>query len=43
VLIRTGNIPKHWYDLYDHAGYSVTGESVTKMQQKDELEKFIER
>lgn len=25
VLIRTGDVPKHWYDLYDHKGYSVDG------------------
>jgi hypothetical protein len=25
VLLRTGNIPKHWYELYDHKGYSVSG------------------
>jgi len=24
-LLRTGNIPKHWYELYDHKGYSVDG------------------
>ena len=43
VLIRTGNVPEHWYDLYDHQGYSVNGKQVTKMVEKDELEKFIER
>ena len=26
VLIRTGNVPDHWYDLYEHQGYSVKGE-----------------
>jgi hypothetical protein len=25
VLLRTGNVPQKWYDLYDHKGYSVTG------------------
>lgn len=25
VLLRTGDVPKHWYDLYDHKGYSVSG------------------
>jgi hypothetical protein len=25
VLLRVGNIPKHWYDLYDHKGYGVDG------------------
>ena len=26
VLIRTGNVPEHWYDLYEHRGYSVKGQ-----------------
>ena len=24
-LLRIGNIPKHWYDLYEHKGYGVDG------------------
>lgn len=43
VLLRTGDVPREWYELYDHAGYSVTGEAVKKMPQSDELTKFIER
>lgn len=43
VLLRTGNVPKEWYDLYDHKGYSVSGQQVTKMVEGDELQKFIER
>ena len=31
VLIRTGNVPEHWYDLYDHKGYSVKGQAVAKL------------
>lgn len=30
VLIRTGSVPKHWYDTYDHVGYSVKGQKVEK-------------
>ncbi|MEY4881789.1 MAG: hypothetical protein RLZ87_1218 [Armatimonadota bacterium] len=37
VLLRTGNVPKHWYDLYDHKGYSVSGQAVPKMIEGDEL------
>ena len=37
VLLRTGNIPKHWYDLYDHKGYGVKGKQVEKMVSADEL------
>ena len=28
VLLRTGDVPRKWYDLYDHKGYSVTGQPV---------------
>jgi hypothetical protein len=37
VLLRNGNIPKHWYDLYEHKGYSVKGDKVGKMPEKDEI------
>ena len=43
MLIRTGNIPRHWYDLYDHKGYSVKGKQVEKLAEKDELQKFLEK
>ena len=43
VLIRTGNVPKEWYDLYEHQGYSVKGQPVKKLEDKDELERFLER
>ena len=36
-LLRTGNVPKRWYDLYDHKGYSVDGKQVSKPLEKDEL------
>ena len=43
VLLRTGNVPRKWYELYDHQGYDVKGRKVVKMPEQDELEKFIER
>ena len=43
MLVRTGNIPKHWYDLYDHKGYSVKGKLIEKLAEKDELQKFLEK
>ena len=43
VLLRTGNVPRRWYELYDHQGYDVKGRKVAKMPEQDELEKFIER
>ena len=35
--LRTGNIPKHWYDLYDHKGYTKDGKPMEKMAEKDEI------
>ena len=43
VLLRTGDVPKKWYDLYDHKGYGVDGKQVEKMLEKDELQKFVEK
>lgn len=43
VLLRNGNVPNHWYDLYDHRGYGVSGGKVGKMEQQDEVEKFVEK
>ena len=43
VLVRTGDVPQHWYELYDHSGYSVDGKPVEKLIEPDELAKFIER
>lgn len=43
VLIRTGNIPKHWYDNYDHVGYTVKGEKVGRSKENDEIEEFLRK
>lgn len=43
VLLRTGNVPKKWYELYDHKGYDIKGQKVGKLPEQDELQKFIER
>jgi ribosome biogenesis protein ERB1 len=42
-LLRNGNVPQKWYDLYDHKGYSIDGKTVGKMLEKDELQKFVEK
>lgn len=42
-LLRVGNVPKEWYDLYDHKGYGVSGKQVEKMAEKDEITKFVEK
>ena len=43
VLLRTGNVPQKWYELYDHIGYSVKGQPVGKTVEGDELDEFIKR
>jgi len=43
VLLRNGNVPKKWYDLYDHKGYGLKGQQIEKMAEKDEIEKFVEK
>ena len=43
MLLRNGNVPKQWYELYDHKGYGIDGKQVGKMVEKDELQKFIEK
>mgnify|MGYP000962757611 CR=1 FL=1 len=43
VLIRTGNVPRKWYELYDHVGYDAKGGKVAKNPEQDELAKFLER
>ena len=42
-LLRNGNVPKKWYDLYDHKGYGIKGQQVAKMEEKDEISKFVEK
>lgn len=43
VLLRNGDVPKHWYDMYDHKGYSIKGSKVEKLVEGDEVEKFVEK
>jgi len=43
VLIRTGKIPKHWYNDYDHVGYTVKGEKVGRAKENDEIEEFLRK
>lgn len=43
MLLRNGNVPSHWYDLYDHKGYGIKGQQIEKMVDKDEVDKFVEK
>ena len=33
-----GRVPLHWYDAYDHIGYTVTGEKIVKRKGKDRID-----
>jgi ribosome biogenesis protein ERB1 len=43
LLVRTGDIPRRYYEEYDHAGYNINSEKVIKPEKKDEVEKFMEK
>jgi ribosome biogenesis protein ERB1 len=43
VLVRTGDVPEEWYKNFDHLGYDIRGNRVVKDDQKDEIEKFMEK
>ena len=43
VLIRTGDVPREWYDSYQHVGYDINAKKVQKPEQEDEIEKFIKQ
>jgi ribosome biogenesis protein ERB1 len=36
-----GRVPLHWYDAYDHIGYSITGEKVMKEKRGDTIDNAI--
>ena len=39
-----GNIPMQWYDEFDHIGYDLDGNKITKpIRNQDELDKFLQR
>jgi ribosome biogenesis protein ERB1 len=37
-----GRVPLHWYDAFDHIGYSIDGKKIVKRPQKDRLDLAIE-
>lgn len=42
IAIRTGKVPKVWYDKEEHLGYNVKGEKVTKPKSKTQMDRIIE-
>lgn len=41
ILIRTGNVPRKWYNEFDHAGYDINSYKVDKPEEEDEIQKFL--
>mmetsp|Transcript_17936 Transcript_17936/g.19437 ORF Transcript_17936/g.19437 Transcript_17936/m.19437 type:complete len:840 (+) Transcript_17936:22-2541(+) len=37
-----GRVPLHWYDAFDHIGYSLEGKKLTKRQGKDRIDLALE-
>ncbi len=40
-LSRVGRVPLHWYDGYDHIGYSIDGQQVKKTGNRDMVDAAI--
>lgn len=38
-----GNVPLKWYDEYEHIGYDVQGEKITKPKKGDEIDEFLQK
>jgi len=43
LLLRTGDVPKQWYDEYDHSGYDINANKVIKPPKQDEIESFLQK
>lgn len=38
-----GNVPRNWYDEYEHIGYNWDGGKIEKAEQRDQLDAFLQR
>lgn len=43
VEIRTGKVPREWYDEFNHLGYNINASKVDKPAKEDEIEKFLKK
>lgn len=43
IEIRTGRIPRNWYDSFQHQGYDIKASQVLKCKQSSLLDSFIAR
>lgn len=43
LLVRTGKVPRKWYENYKHLGYDATANAVLKKTQESKLDEIIKR
>jgi len=43
ILIKTGRVPRKWYDDYKHLGYDIEAKTVLKKEQDSKLDELIKR
>lgn len=43
LLLRTGNVPREWYNQYDHSGYDINANKVIKPPKEDNIESFLRK
>jgi ribosome biogenesis protein ERB1 len=43
LVVRTGNVPRKWYQDYQHSGYDINAARVIKPKEEDELENFLKK
>ncbi len=43
LLLRTGDVPREWYNEYDHSGYDINANKVIKPPKQDQIESFLNK
>lgn len=43
LVVRTGNVPRKWYQDYQHSGYDINANRVIKPKEEDEIESFLKK
>ena len=43
LVVRTGNVPRKWYQDYQHSGYDINANKVIKPKEEDEVENFLKK
>lgn len=43
ILVKTGKVPRKWYENYKHLGYDTQANAVLKQNQESKLDEIIKR